>query len=397
MNPEQLKAAFDEFKAAQEKATLAIKATVEAQEKGTKEQLGMAILAAEKAALQVQAQADKLVELEQKLVNNIVRGVEAPKSFGNIIVEDPSYKAFASGQAGRCRIVLKNGFGPVRANTLTGQSGSPAENDDTLTPADRRGIIGGAFVPLRAKDLIGTGNTTSNAVEFTRELVFTNNAAGAAEGATRAESVITFELNTESVKTIATFMKISKQVLADAPAVVAYIENRLRYAIDVKEDAGIIAGAGTHNLTGMLTSPNYTAFTPTSNDTAIDSANRAFRALDAAGFPANGVIMNPATWGGIERLKDSNNNYLVGSPFGQIVPTLWGKPVALSSNMTANKLLTAAFNVAFLYLTRQETVVEMYAQDDTNAQKGLITISAEKRGVLGGLIPAAVRYGALTV
>jgi hypothetical protein len=39
----------------------------------------------------------------------------------------------------------------------------------------------------------------------------------------------------------------------------------------------------------------------------------------------------------------------------------------------------------------------MYPQDDTNAQKGLITISAEKRGVLGGLLPAAVRYGDLTV
>jgi HK97 family phage major capsid protein len=396
MNPQELKAAFEEFKLAQLAANEAIKAMVTEHENGTKETLAKAVAVAEKAAAAVQAQADRLVELEQKMVKNIVSGKEAPKSFGNIIVEDQSFKSFASGQSNRCRIVLKNGFS-VRANTITGQSGSPADNNDVLTPADRRGIIGGAFVPLRAKDLIGTGNTSSNSVEFTRELVFTNNAAGAAEGAARAESIITFELYDAPVKTIATFLKISKQVLADAPAVVAYVENRLRYAIDVKEDAQIITGTGTHDLIGMLTSPNYTAFTPTSGDTAIDSANRAFRALDAAGFPANGVIMNPATWGGIERLKDDNKNYLVGSPFGQIIPTLWGKPVALSSNMTANKLLAAAFNIAFLYLTRQETVVEMYPQDDTNAQKGLITISAEKRGVLGGLLPAAVRYGALTV
>jgi len=396
MNPEELKAGFAAFKVAQEQAHASVVALVKEQEKGTKEGLANALDVANKAAANVQAMADRLVEIEQKMVKNIMEGKAAPKSFGNIIVEDQAFKSFASGASNRCRIVLKNGFS-VQANTITGQSGSPADNNDVLTPADRRGIIGGAFVPLRAKDLIGAGNTNSNSVEFTRELVFTNNAAGAAEGAQRAESIITFELYDAPVKTIATFLKISKQVLADAPAVVAYVENRLRYAIDVKEDAQIIAGTGTHDLIGMLTSPNFTAFTPTSGDTAIDSANRAFRALDAAGFPANGVIMNPATWGKIERLKDDNKNYLVGSPFGPIVPTLWGKPVAMSSNMTADKLLTAAFNIAFLYLTRQETIVEMYPQDDTNAQKGLITISAEKRGVLGGLLPAAVRYGNLTV
>lgn len=395
MNPEELKAGFAAFKAAQEQAHASVVALVKEQEKGTREGVANAIAVAEKAAANVQAMADRLVEIEQKLVKKIVDGTEAPKSFGQLIVEDQAFKAFASGQAGKCRIVLKNGF-KVHANTITGQSGSPAANNDVLTPADRRGIVGGAVQELRAKDLIPQGNTNSNAVEFTRELVFTNNAAGAAEGASKAQSTLTFELYSAPVVTIAHWLKVSKQVRDDAPALIAYIENRLRYGVELAEDAQIIAGTGTQDLIGMLTSPNYTAFTPTSGDTAIDSANRAFRALDAAGYPATGVIMNPATWGAIERLKDSNNLYIVGSPFGQITPMLWGKPVVLSSNMTANKLLTAAFNMAFMYLTRQETVVEMFEQDDTNVQKNLITIRAEKRAALGGLRPASVRYGNLT-
>lgn len=398
MTPEELKKAFDEFKASQVAANEAVKAMVQEQAKGSKEGLAAAVAKADEAAKQVQVCADKIVALEQKLTGAILAGKEAPKSFAQILVEDPAYKAFASGQTNKCRITLKNGFG-ARNNTITGQSGSPAANDDTLVSADRRpGIIPGAFRTLRVLDLIARGNTISNAVEFTRELLFTNAAAETAEGTAKPESTLTFELYTQPVVTIAHWLKVSRQIMNDAPALVAYIQNRLRYGVELREETQIVAGNGVgQNLTGMTVSPNFTAFTPTSGDTAIDSINRAIRALDNADYPANGIILNPATWGSIERLKDENKNYLVGSPFGAIVPTLWGKPIALTPSMTADKLLVAAFDIAFMYLTRQETEVEMSESDDTNFQQNLVTIRAEKRGVLGGLRPASVRYGSLTL
>ena len=398
MDPVQLKQAFDEFKASQLAANDAVKAMVKEQEHGTKEGIKSAMDKAELAAKNVQMCADKLVALEQKLTGSILAGKEEPKSFAQIIVEDPSYKAFASGQTNKCRVTLKNGF-TAKNNTITGQSGSPAANDDTLVAADRRpGIIPGAFRSLRVKDLLARGNTISNAVEFVRELAFTNNAAETAEGATKPESVLTFENYTMPVVTIAHWIKASKQILSDAPALMAYIQNRLRYGVELREETQIVAGTGVgQNLKGMTVAPNFTAFSPTSGDQALDSLNRAIRALDAAAYPANGIIMNPATWGGIERLKDNNDNYLVGSPFGAIVPTVWGKPVALTPSMTADKLLVAAFDLAFMYLEREATEVEMSDSDDTNFQQNLITIRAEKRSVLGGLVPAAVRYGNLTV
>ncbi len=398
MDFEALKRAFEEFKTARENAHNSLVAMIEAQKQGNETKFAEAMSKADSAAKKVQECADRIVALEQKLTGAILAGKAAPKSFAQILVEDPAYKAFASGQTNKCRITLKNGFG-AQNNTITGQSGSPAANDDTLVPADRRpGIIPGAFRTLRVRDLIGTGRTVSNAVEFTRELLFTNNAAETAEGASKPESVLTFELYTAPVVTIAHWLKVSRQIMNDAPALVAYIENRLRYGVELREETQIIAGNGVgQNLKGMTVSPNYTAFTPSSGDTALDSLNRAIRALDDADFPANGVIMKGATWGAIERLKDDNNSYLVGSPFGAIVPTVWGKPVAVTPSMTANKLLVGAFDIAFMYLDREETVVEMSESDDTNFQQNLVTIRAEKRGVLGGLRPASVLYGNLTL
>ena len=398
MNPEELKQAFTDFKASQLVANEALKAMVKEQEKGTKEGLADAVAKAEKAAKDVQICADKLVAMEQKLTANILAGKDAPKSFGQILVEDSAYKAFASGSTNKCRIVLKDGF-VAQNNTITGQAGSPAANSDVLVAPDRRpGVIPGAFRALRIKDLIPQGNTVSNAVDFTRELLFTNNAAEVAEGAQKPESILTFESYSAPVVTIAHWIKVSRQILGDAPALVAYIENRLRYGVELREEKQIVAGNGVgQNLIGILTAPNFTAYTPISGDTEIDSLNRAIRALDDASYPANGIIINPATWGAIERLKDKEDNYLVGSPFGAIVPVLWGKPVAISSSMTADKLLVGAFDIAFLYLTRQDTVIEMSESDDTNFQQNLITIRAEKRGALGGLRPASVLYGDLTL
>lgn len=400
MDPKELAKAFEDFKASQIAATEAIKVMVKEQETGTKESLKEAIATAAAAAAKVQSLADRLVEAEQKLVAGIMKGTQAPKSLGQLVVESDEYKAFASGKTTKCKVALKGDMS-VFANTITGQSGSPATNSDTLVPADRRpGIIPGAFRRLRVKDLLPSGNTSSNAVEFTRELSFTNNAAETAEGGQKPESVLTFELYTKAVATIAHFIKVSKQVLDDAPALASYINTRMSYGVDLREEQQLIAGNGTgQNLTGMVTSPNYTAFTPVTGDNALDSLNRAKYIIDNADYQATGIIMNPTDWGNIERTKvgTSDDRYVIGDPRSPMGPILWGLPVVVTPSMSSGKLLVAAFDIAFIYLSRQETVVEIFEQDDTNVQKNLLTVRAEKRSVLGGLRPASVRYGNLTL
>jgi HK97 family phage major capsid protein len=400
MEPKELKAAFDDFKAAQVKADAAVIAMVKEVENGTKESIKAATDQAAALAKQVQSLADRLVEAEQKTVKNIMNGRLAPKTIGQLVVESDAFKAFASGASRNCKITVKQGF-DVRANTITGQEDSPATNHDTLVPADRRpGVIPGAFRRLRVKDLLPTGNTVSNAVEFTRELAFTNNASEKNEGVAKSQSALTFELYSAPVVTIAHWLKVSKQVKDDAPVLISYIENRLRYGVELREETEIVSGNGVNpNMIGMCTSPNFTAFTPTSSEIALDGINRAKIALENADYPATGIILNPTDWGNIERthVSTSDERYVVGDPRTAMGPVLWGLPVVVTPSMTSGKMLIAAFDIAFLYLTRQETVVEMFEQDDTNVQSNLITIRAEKRGVLGGLRPASVRYGSLTV
>jgi HK97 family phage major capsid protein len=398
MDPKELGQAFAAFKTAQEQANEAVKLMAKEIEKGSKEGIAAAMAKAEAAAVQVQALADRMVEAEQKLVKNIMSGKSSVQSIGQIYTASDEYKAFASGNASRARLEIKGGFRP-QANTITGQSGSPATNSDVLVGADRMaGIVGGAFRALRVRDVLPSGLTTSNMIEFTRELVFTNNAAEVAEGGTKAESVLTFELATAPVVTIAHWIKVSKQVLSDAPALAAYIDNRLRYGVELRVDSQLINGNGSgQNMKGLAHADNQTEYTPVSGDTEIDSINRAKQTLAVADYAATALMLNPATWGAIERKKDDNERYVVGNPFGAIVPVMWGLPVVVTNSITAGKLLIGAFDVAAMVFGRESVSVEMSNSNDTDFVKNLITVRAEERLALAGLRPASILYGDLTV
>ncbi len=226
-----------------------------------------ALKAAEDAIAKVTAISDDLVGVQQQIAAGITHGDEQPKSIGEFVTMQTAFTAFASGEG-------PNKF-RVQANTITGQEGSPPENSNTLVRPDRRaGIVAGAFRALRIADLLVTIPTTSNAYEFTRELSFTNNAAETSEGVIKPESDLTFELETVNIRTIAHWIKASKQILSDSPAVAAYIDTRIMYGVDLREDAQLLNGDGIgQNISGMTIAANTTAYTPTSGDTSLDSLN----------------------------------------------------------------------------------------------------------------------------
>ncbi len=393
----QIEANFKAFKISQEQAGIAVKALLDEHVSGTKESVKAATERAEKLAIQVTAFADKLVELEQKLVKNVVNEKIAPKSLGVLVATSEEFKAFASGKSERVRMETKFSF---NASTTTGQTASPSTNSDILVPVDRLpGIIPGAFRMLRIRDVIPSSPTGSNMIEFTRELLFTNNAAETKEGGSKPESDITFELGQAPVVTIAHWLKLTKQVLADSPQLAAYIDNRLRYGVELRVDNQLIGGNGTgQNLSGMTKSGNYTAFTPVTGDSALDSINRAKYQLLAADYAASAVLLNPVDWGKIERSKaDDSGIYLIGDPRSSMGPFLWGMPVVVSNAVTAGKLVIAAFNVAYGLFQREGVAVEMTNSNDTDFIKNLITVRAEERLALATFRPASALYGSLVL
>lgn len=348
-----------------------------------------AIAATEKAADELKGLSARIVDLEQKAAETINRGSENPETLGMAFAKSGKVLEFANGLAGRVSIEMKDHS--FYKNTIV--------NADATTPPDRQtGIIPGAFRQLKLRDVIPVGQTSLNVIETTRELAFTNNAAEATEGATKAETDVTFELVTTNIRTIAHWLKMSKQIIADAPTVASYVDLRLAFGVERRIDSQIVNGDGNApNLSGITKSGNYTAFTPTSGDTQIDSIARAIAATQAAEYEPTAILLNPVDFWAIRRIKGATEGqYVYGDPNGVGQFTLWGLPVVTTNAVAAFKFIVADFNQAYFYWNRQGTVVQMYEQDDVNVQKNLVTLRGEARGALETRVPAASRYGNLT-
>src|SRR5690606_16258457 len=126
----------------------------------------------------------------------------------------------------------KQGRVTIGVKAITSDAGSAGG----LVVEDRRGgVIELPRRRLTIRGLLAQGRTSSNAITFVQETGFTNNADVVTEGSLKPESSIELEEVTTNVRTIAHWMKASKQILADAPALQSFIDARLRYGLQLKE------------------------------------------------------------------------------------------------------------------------------------------------------------------
>jgi HK97 family phage major capsid protein len=323
-----------------------------------------------------------ITEIGQKM--DSAKKESAPAlSAGAEFVKSEQFKQLVAGQTQRARFEVKN--------TVTSSS-------TTVFPQQNPTVIRGNFLPLTIRELFRSIPVTSNMVNSLREASFTNNAAEVSQGAAKPESDATFQQYNVPITTVAHFIKVSNQLLADSPAIIAYIDTRARDGLAQRIDAQLLNGNGTSpNLSGLTDTGNFTAYTPTSDDLLVDAINRAKYALWATGNPPDVVVVNPADWGAMERTREGvgTGQYLYGTPGAMAGENPFGLRIVLSNNMAAGKFLVGALDSSSVLYTRQGATVELgYVNADfTN---NLVTIRVEERLGLGVERPSAILYGNFT-
>lgn len=334
----------------------------------------------EKSVAEHKTMGDRLLALEQQ---GVKRDADPElRTLGQQFVNTDQFKAFnAENQNMRARVEVKNTI---------------ISDGNAVMAQQKPGVVPGAAVPLTVYGSLPHAPATGNSIEGIRESSFTNSAAEVSEGALKPESDLVFAPFDFPVRTIAHWLKVSKNLLTDSAAVAAYIDNRLSYGVLERADRQILVGNGTSpNLSGILDSGNYTVFTPTSDDSLIDAIGRAKWQLWAAGWIPNAVYVNPADWGVVELSKGSDGHYLYGIPGLTAGRSPFDVQVIPSPFVPAGQFAIGAFNRAVTVWDRQGVVVEAgYADDDFT--KNLVTLRAEMRLALEISIPSAILGGAFT-
>lgn len=315
---------------------------------------------------------------------------ERAKSAGEQFITSDAFKSLASRDKERVRFEVKN-------TSITSDLSALFGDNTTTFPMQRPGVIPGDFAPITIRQRIPTITISSNSVNALREASFTNNAAEVAQGALKPESEAEFEQYNVPVQVVAHWLKVSNQLLADAPAIASYIDTRLRDGLAQRIERQLLLGDGsTPNLSGLTDAGNFTAYTATSGDNLADAINRAKYALWATGNAPDTVIVNPADWSAMELARETAGGaYLYGTPGTLAGTTPFGVAVVMSNHMTQGSFLIGNLaGSATIYQRAGATVEAGFVNDDFT--RNLVTLRAEERLALAVDRPSGIMFGDIT-
>ena len=329
-------------------------------EKAAKEQkeYGSMLSETKTAMDKLQKQVDAI---DQKLAERPGPGVTNGKSaLHEAIKENESVARLLRDKSGRAVIHLKaDAVREMQTKTVITETYSGAVgNGETaanvgfattgVLPIDRTGgIVQEARRTLRVRNVLSARPTTMALVDFVRVNQPMSPASPVPETQLKPEQNVTFQAISEKVKTLASWIPASKQILDDWDELMGFLTTSLRYYTDLAEEIQLLSGDGTgENLHGLI--PQATAYATTFFAAAggynrIDLIGAAVEQITAANeLPPTFIIVNPADWWRIRLTKDGFGRYILGDPQSAAVPNIFGLDVVPTSSIAPGSFLVGS-------------------------------------------------------
>lgn len=335
----------------------------------------------------LEALESRALDIEQTVASGGGRG-QGRVTAGREIVASDSFKAYHSGgRAGAFEM-------DVKAAITTAEPGGGG-----LIWSDREAEpIRLARRTLLIRSLLNVVPTGANSIEYTRQSTRTNAAAPVAEEASAPASTYGWTKAEAFVRKISHITHVSEEALADSAQLEGEINGELAYGLDLVEEQQILTGNGTgENLSGLIT--NATAFSAAAglpNAQRIDRLRLAILQVALADYAADGIVLNPTDWAGIELTKDAENRYLFGVPGNPGQAALWRLPVVESNTMTAGTWLVGSMRMAATLYDRMQSTIRISSEHGTNFVDGMLTMKGTKRVALAVKRPTSLVTGNFT-
>lgn len=311
------------------------------------------------------------------------------KSLGEQFIESDDYKAMGGKmRAGTHFGFDAKGFLPdaLKATfTLTGTAldssrnyiGRPVELIQQQQPTIR--------------DLLAVGETSQNIVYVIKESSYTNAADMTAEEGEKPEATLATTTVNAPVKKIAVVLKVTEEMWNDFPMLRDYVNTRLTFMVQAKEDDQLLNGTGSSNqITGILQTSGIQTQAK-GGDTNLDAIHKAMvkiRTPTTGGYIPDGIVMNPTDYQLIRLAKDGQNQYYGGGPFygaygngntASAEPGPWGLKVVQSTAIAAGTALVGAFKTAAQLWQREGIRVEATNTNEDDFNFNRMSLRVEER------------------
>lgn len=315
---------------------------------------------------------------------------------GQAFLESPAFTEYrARGGAGQMFVEFEADYRSIlqsletRALLDSTAPGASFQNPPKLFP----GLMTNADRPPRLADLINRGTTTNNTVEYVRETTAAGGGAAAetTEGAAKPEAAYTFEVITDSVRTIAHWIPATRQVLDDNAQLRSYIEGRLMYGLGFRLDAQITNGNGVApNLRGILQTSGINTLAPIAAEARVITIRKAITLVQVDEYSPTAVVLHPTDWELVELSQDSNGMFRVNPNVASaLAPRIWGLNVVATTAIASGTGLVGDFQLGATLWDRQQFRVLASDSHGTFFIENKLVLLAEGRFALSVWRPAA--------
>ncbi|UUE23818.1 phage major capsid protein [Rhodococcus qingshengii] len=242
-------------------------------------------------------------------------------------------------------------------------------------------------------DLLGKGQISGNAISYLVEGAAEGDFANVAEGTQKPQMhFVNPTAVVDALKKIAGWIKITDELIEDAPFLKTEIDGRLLYKLANFEEQQLLNGSGVgQNQTGIL---NRSGIQTETSANLEDNPDAVFRAITkistASALNADGIVINPADYQKFRLSKDANGQYFGGGFFsgqygqGGILenPPLWGLRTVVTPAIATGTVLVGAFGSAATLYRKGGVSVEATNSNEDDFTNNLVTIRAEERVAL---------------
>lgn len=245
------------------------------------------------------------------------------------------------------------------------------------------GITPEARQTLTVRDLLPSRPTTMAVVDFVRVSTPMTIGSPVPEASTKPENQLVFNSLSEKVRTLATWIPASKQILDDMQELMGFIQTSLPYYVNLAEELELLAGDSTgEHLHGLL--PQASIFNTASlpaGSTKIDTIGAVIGSIQTAKeLPPTFAIVHPADWWSMRLSKDTLGRYLIGDPSQTAAARLFDLDVVATTSISKGTFLIGNGTPTGVEIRdRMEMQVEISTEHSTFFVQNLVAIRAEKR------------------
>lgn len=247
---------------------------------------------------------------------------------------------------------------------------------------------------IHVRSLLPVGTISQGLFTFPLETGGEGAPAAQVQGSAKSQVDFDITMTNAPAQVIAGYVRISRQMLDDVPAMTSFLQARLLEKYLVAEDAQLLSGNGTApNLQGLTGVASAFAGAATVD---VEQLVQAIAQVEASNYTANGILINPTDWANIINTKNTNAAYSL--PGSTVVTTdgqlsIAGIPVYKSTAIAADKFLVGDWAMGAQIMQRDGISVQFSEFDGNNFTENMITVRVEARIAFPIYYAGAFCYG----